>query len=375
VSCRTCKWTDEELWWVPKPLVVLTTAPHWARGSPLPATSLLFRAACDERVHLPLAVHMASTQSTPPVHWYPDRTTRPTASPRNPRPAESGPRFPVPGRIGDSLFPGQIGNRGFPPRFRVPAENRESGGSVSRFPSDVRALTVTAVDSEYTQRLSCQCSQRQHAAPIQGLLKTEHWHAASDEHQPQWTRNILSREYHASPSALTGSMRLLFRVREREHAAVICLPRLRKLTSSGSRNVFRQWILVVDVPWHQSLGRHRPKSPSHSPPSPCPSRPPSAGPDSFKVKQLRSVGGGLNRHFKDSRQHPAQDRTCCTHTDGYPRFPDLRPIGTPIPDSRPNREMGDFPIPDSGRVGNRGFPPRFPAKSGIGGTGIGDFWV
>jgi hypothetical protein len=22
-------------------------------------------------------VHMASTQSTPPVHWYPDRTTRP----------------------------------------------------------------------------------------------------------------------------------------------------------------------------------------------------------------------------------------------------------------------------------------------------------
>ena len=47
VLCRTCKWTDEELWWVPKPLVVLTTAPQWARGSPLPTTSLLFRAACD----------------------------------------------------------------------------------------------------------------------------------------------------------------------------------------------------------------------------------------------------------------------------------------------------------------------------------------
>jgi hypothetical protein len=45
--------------------------------------------------------------------------------------------------------------------------------------------------------------------------------------------------------------------------------------------------------------------------------------------------------------------------------------------SRPNRETGDFPIPDSGGVGNRGFPPRFPAKSGIGGTGIasGDFRV
>jgi hypothetical protein len=39
-----------------------------------------------------------------------------------------GPRFPVPAEsgIGDSLFPGQIGNRGFPPRF--PAKNREIGG-------------------------------------------------------------------------------------------------------------------------------------------------------------------------------------------------------------------------------------------------------
>jgi hypothetical protein len=42
----------------------------------------------------------------------------------------------------------------------------------------------------------------------------------TSEHQPQWTRNILSREYHAS--ALTGSMRLLvllvFRVRDLEGA-------------------------------------------------------------------------------------------------------------------------------------------------------------
>jgi hypothetical protein len=36
---------------------------------------------------------------------------------------------------------------------------------------------------------------------------------------------------------------------------------------------------------------------------------------------------------------------------------------------------GDSLFPESGRVGNRGFPPRFPAKSGIGGTGIGDFRV
>ncbi len=34
----------------------------------------------------------------------------------------------------------------------------------------------------------------------------------SDEYQLQWTRSILSREYLAS--AFTGSMRLLFRVRE-----------------------------------------------------------------------------------------------------------------------------------------------------------------
>ena len=40
-------------------------------------------------------------------------------------------------------------------------------------------------------------------------------------------------------------------------------------------------LLWTSMPWHQleSLGRHRPKSPSHSPPSPRPSRhPPSAGP-------------------------------------------------------------------------------------------------
>ena len=50
-------------------------------------------------------------------------------------------------------------------------------------------------------------------------------------------------------------MRLLFRVREREHAAVICLPRLRKVTS-GSRNlpaaqpgtdVMRDVLRLVDV--------------------------------------------------------------------------------------------------------------------------------
>jgi hypothetical protein len=109
--------------------------------------------------------------------------------------------------IGDSLFPGRIGNRGFPPRFKFPAKKSGIGGSDSRFPSDVRAST--AVDSEYSNtqpRVSCQCSHRQHAAPIDSGSKTEHV-AASDEHQPQWTRNILSREYHASALTGPGSMR------------------------------------------------------------------------------------------------------------------------------------------------------------------------
>ena len=74
----------------------------------------------------------------------------------------------------------------------------------------------------------------------------------------------------------------------------------------------------------------------------------------------RKAGGGQNLHLKDSRQHPAQGRACCTHTRRV----------FPISRFAANRETGDFPIPDSdsGRVGNRGFPPRFQAKSGIGGT-------
>jgi hypothetical protein len=45
-----------------------------------------------------------------------------------------------------------------------------------------------------------------------------------------------------------------------------------------------------------------------------------------------------------------------------PRFPVPGPR-LPVP-----AESGNGGFPDSGRVGNRGFPPRFPAKSGIGGT-------
>jgi hypothetical protein len=65
------------------------------------------------------------------------------------------------------------------------------------------------------------------------VREREHAAATNDsesEHQLQWTRNILSREYHASALTLAGSLhasalRVPFRVREREHAAVICLSR------------------------------------------------------------------------------------------------------------------------------------------------------
>ncbi len=72
-------------------------------------------------------------------------------------------------------------------------------------------------------------------------------------------------------------------------------------------------------------------------------------------------------HFKDARQHPAQDRACCTHAEGHPRFPDLRPIGTPDSRSRPHRETGVLCFPVPAKPGNGdSLPasrhPRFPAS-------------
>ncbi len=64
------------------------------------------------------------------------------------------------------------------------------------------------------------------------------------------------------------------------------------------------------------------------------------------------------------------------HRRGPPAIPGQGQIGNRgFPDSRFNHKA-------SRRIGNRGFPPRFPsgnprfpAKSGIGGTGIGGFRV
>ncbi len=70
--------------------------------------------------------------------------------------------------------------------------------------------------------------------------------------------------------------------------------------------------------------------------------------------------------FEDQRQHlaPGSCLPVVLTWDEYSRFPDFRP----------NRESGipGFPILAESGIGN---PGRFPAKSGMGGTGIGDFRV
>jgi hypothetical protein len=96
--------------------------------------------------------------------------------------------------------------------------------------------------------------------------------------------------------------------------------------------------------------------------------PSSAGPSQFKKD---SEGGG--------RPESAFEGLTGKAVDIQPRMVPAQCAHTrrvfPISRFAANRETGDFPIPDSCRVGNRGFPPRFPAKSGMGGTGIGDFRV
>jgi hypothetical protein len=62
---------------------------------------------------------------------------------------------------------------------------------------------------------------------------------------------------------------------------------------------------------------------------------------------------------------------------GIPDFPICGQSGPRFPFPAKSG-IGDSLFPDSGQIGNRGligFLPRFPAKSGIGGTGIGDFRV
>ena len=103
-----------------------------------------------------------------------------------------------------------------------------------------------------------------------------------------------------------------------------------------------------------SFGRHRPKSPSHSPPSPHPSRhPPSAGP--WQFKQLRSVGGGRNFESVFQGLKATSSPGSCMLYSHRRVSPISRFAANRDPDSRsrPNRESG---IP--------GFP--IPAKSGIG---------
>jgi hypothetical protein len=83
---------------------------------------------------------------------------------------------------------------------------------------------------------------------------------------------------------------------------------------------------------------------------------------SLALSLRRKAGGGRNLHLKDSRQHSAQDRACCTHTrrvSPISRFAANRATGDfPIPRRfRPSRESGIepwIPSPFPGQIGNRG---------------------
>ncbi len=126
-----------------------------------------------------------------------------------PRPRPAAP-FPAPGRVGNGVplspDPSRVGKRGFPiPRF----SRRKPRGT----------------GPEHTQpRVSCQRPRRQHAAPTQGPRQQAHQREGTCSVLLRVTsinRNGLRVCSAASINALTGSIRLLFRVREREHAAVI----------------------------------------------------------------------------------------------------------------------------------------------------------
>jgi hypothetical protein len=115
----------------------------------------------------------------------------------------------------------------------------------------------------------------------------------------------------------TGSMRLLlvFRVRETEYAAVICLPRLRNLkvttqsVAAGAETVTCPGCppgggpgtiktrLVPSGHWHR---------PSHSPPSPR-RHPPSAG-SKFLSGNLELEGGGRPELGKEQAQYDRERR-------------------------------------------------------------------
>jgi hypothetical protein len=71
----------------------------------------------------------------------------------------------------------------------------------------------------------------------------------------------------------------------------------------------------------------------------------------------RNSGGGRNLHLKDSRQHSAQDRACCTHTRRVPpisRFAAYRETGVLDSRFRPSRESWGLHC-----------PAKFPRHSGL----------
>jgi hypothetical protein len=134
--------------------------------------------------------------------------------------------------------------------------------------------------------------------------------------------------------------------------------------------VFRQWTrsLVVDVPWHQRLGRHRPRSPPDSPPDSAisrraprrPSRHPpllaSAGP-SLNGAQFKKEGGRPEYAFETPNLGNIQPRivpAVLTRRGSIPDFPICGQSGPRFPFPPAESVNGGFPIPDSGRIVKRG---------------------
>ncbi len=132
-------------------------------------------------------MHMASTQSTPPVHWYPDRTTRPTGRPGNP-PArrigtpipgsrsnrESGiPCFPAKSGIGDSL-PDSIDGHGSggtstPPHKKCAHGHARYGLYVQVLPRAGRTSTLCGASTRtacYSRRVTCRKTRSSEPSPV-----------------------------------------------------------------------------------------------------------------------------------------------------------------------------------------------------------------
>jgi hypothetical protein len=223
------------------------------------------------------------------------------------------------------------------------------------------------VGSESTQpRVSCQCSHRQHATPFRGPREGK-----CSCHLPPATAQGYSGS-RILPVAQPGTdvMRDVLRLVDADllqncngHSTTV-LRRQRIFSSvSFDKKVCLSDISSCPVEWQPSEARF----------------------EAGRSKKARATYS--SRPCCNYSGHPAV--SCGCPTELVPSLTRKRrarsgPLGAsasqlcqsgarfPFPAESGN---GGSPIPGPGRFGKRGFPPCFPAKSGIGGTGIGDFRV